>query len=91
MKQVVIYPGEDGYWIAECPSPPGCISQGKSKGEAIANIKEAFQGYIIALRNNLSQEKAVIVFTLVLKGLLIAIYNFTIHTVQNSGSMEAKQ
>jgi predicted RNase H-like HicB family nuclease len=44
--KVITYPGEDGYWIAECPSLPGCISQGKTKEEAIANIKEAIQGYI---------------------------------------------
>lgn len=31
MRQVIIYPGEDGYWIVECPSLPGCISQGKLK------------------------------------------------------------
>lgn len=49
MRQVIIYPGEDGYWVAECPSLPGCISQGKTKEEAIANIKEAIRGYIAAL------------------------------------------
>lgn len=49
MRQVVVYPGEDGYWVAECPSLPGCISQGKTKEEAVANIKEAIQGYIEAL------------------------------------------
>jgi predicted RNase H-like HicB family nuclease len=32
---------EDGVWIAECPSIPGCVSQGKSKAEAIENIREA--------------------------------------------------
>jgi predicted RNase H-like HicB family nuclease len=50
MRQVVIYPGEDGYWVAECPSLPGCISQGKTKDEAIANIKEAIDLYIEVLR-----------------------------------------
>jgi predicted RNase H-like HicB family nuclease len=49
MRQVVIAPGEDGYWIAECPSLPGCISQGRSREEAIANIKEAIEGYVITL------------------------------------------
>ena len=52
MRQVIIYPGEDGYWVAECPSLPGCISQGTTKGEAIANIKEAIQGYIAALEED---------------------------------------
>jgi len=49
MTQAVIYPGEDGYWVAECPSPPGCVSQGRTKEEAIANIREAIRVYIAAL------------------------------------------
>jgi len=49
MREIIIYPGEDGYWIAECPSLPGCISQGKTKEETIFNIKEAINGYINAL------------------------------------------
>ena len=52
MRQVVIYPGEDGYWIAECPSLPGCVSQGKTKEEAIANIREAIEGYVISLQED---------------------------------------
>ncbi|MBI4722876.1 MAG: type II toxin-antitoxin system HicB family antitoxin [Candidatus Stahlbacteria bacterium] len=52
MRQVIIYPGEDSYWVAECPSLPGCISQGKTKEEAITNIKEAIQGYIAALEED---------------------------------------
>ena len=32
---------EDGVWIAECPSIPGCVSQGQSREEALANIREA--------------------------------------------------
>lgn len=52
MRQVIIHPGEDGYWVAECPSLPGCISQGKTKEETIANIKEAIQGYIAALEED---------------------------------------
>ncbi len=49
MRQVIIYPGEDGFWVAECPSLPGCISQGRSKEEAIENIKEAIEAYTGAL------------------------------------------
>lgn len=49
MRQVLIYPGEDGYWVAECPSLPGCISQGKTKEEAIVNGEEAIAGYVKAL------------------------------------------
>lgn len=52
MRQAIVYPGEDGYWIAECPSLPGCISQGKTKQEALANIKEAIHGYVAALEED---------------------------------------
>lgn len=52
MRQVILYRGEDNYWVAECPSLPGCISQGKSKEEALANIKEAINGYIAALKED---------------------------------------
>ena len=52
MRQVVIYPGESGYWVAECPSLPGCISQSQTKQEAIVNIREAIDGYILALQED---------------------------------------
>lgn len=52
MRQVILYPGEDNYWVTECPSLPGCISQGKTKEEAIANIREAIEGYIAALEED---------------------------------------
>jgi predicted RNase H-like HicB family nuclease len=52
MRQVIVYPGEDGYWIAECPSLPGCVSQGKTKTEAIVNIREAIRGYVAALEED---------------------------------------
>ena len=34
---------EDGVWIVECPSIPGCVSQGDTKDEALANIREAIE------------------------------------------------
>ena len=52
MRQVMIYPGEDGYWVAECPSLPGCISQGETREEAVKNIREAIQEYIAALEED---------------------------------------
>jgi predicted RNase H-like HicB family nuclease len=52
MRQVVIYPGEDGFWIAECPSLPGCISQGETREEAINNVKEAINVYVEALEED---------------------------------------
>jgi predicted RNase H-like HicB family nuclease len=50
MRQALIYPGEDGYWVAECPSLPGCLSQGRTKAEAVANVREAIQLYVAALQ-----------------------------------------
>jgi len=52
MRQVILYPGESGYWVAECPSLPGCISQGTTKEEAIANVREAIEGYILVLKGD---------------------------------------
>ncbi len=34
---------EDGMWIVECPAIPGCVSQGKTREEALANIRESIQ------------------------------------------------
>jgi predicted RNase H-like HicB family nuclease len=42
MKMMVtIDRDEDGIWIIECPAIPGCVSQGNTKEEALANIREA--------------------------------------------------
>jgi predicted RNase H-like HicB family nuclease len=41
--QVSIYKDEDGVYIAECPSIPGCVSQGRSEAEAEANIADAIR------------------------------------------------
>lgn len=48
MKQykVVIVDGEDGYLVAQAPELPGCVSQGKTISEALANIKEAIELYM---------------------------------------------
>jgi predicted RNase H-like HicB family nuclease len=34
---------EDGIWVVECPSIPGCVSEGNTKSEALKNIKEAIE------------------------------------------------
>jgi predicted RNase H-like HicB family nuclease len=49
MRNVIMHPGEDGYWVISCPSLPGCHSQGKTQAEALENIKDAIAGYIAAL------------------------------------------
>lgn len=43
---------EDGFIVAGCPVLPGCVSQGKTREEAIANIQEAIRGYIASLRKH---------------------------------------
>ena len=52
MRQVILFRGEDGCRVAECPSLPGCVSQGKSKEEAVANIREAIDAYIHVLEHD---------------------------------------
>jgi len=47
MRQVVLHPDpEDGGWVAEVPSLPGCFSQGETKEEVIANIRDAIATWI---------------------------------------------
>lgn len=46
MRQVILYPEEDGGWSVECPSLPGCFSQGDTKEEAVQNVKEAISLYL---------------------------------------------
>ena len=55
MRQVFLHAGETGYWIAEFSSLPGCISQGKTREEAIQNIREAIEGYLIAFQEDPSR------------------------------------
>lgn len=43
---------EDGFIVASVPALPGCHSQGRTKEEAIANIKEAISGYLASMRKH---------------------------------------
>ncbi len=47
--RVLIEPDEDGVFVAEVPSLPGCISQGKTRAQAIENIREAIALYLESL------------------------------------------
>ena len=49
---IILIPGEDGYIVAECPVIPGCISQGKTRDEALRNIREAIE---LCLENRASE------------------------------------
>lgn len=48
--RVRIEPDEDGVFVAEVPSLPGCISQGTTRTEALSNIHEAIEGYLESLK-----------------------------------------
>ena len=50
--RVIIEQDEDGMFIAEVPSLPGCISQGKTRQEALTNIKEAIDVYLESLKEH---------------------------------------
>jgi len=50
--RVVIEPDEDGVFVAECPTLPGCISQGKNSEEALTNIRDAIAGYLASLKKH---------------------------------------
>ncbi|MBI4226646.1 MAG: type II toxin-antitoxin system HicB family antitoxin [Candidatus Omnitrophica bacterium] len=50
--RVLIEQDEDGVYVAECPSLPGCVSQGKTYREAQRNIQEAIQGYLESLHKH---------------------------------------
>lgn len=50
--RVIIEQDEDGQFVAECPTLPGCVSQGATRDEALANIKDAMNGYLESLRKH---------------------------------------
>ena len=50
--RVLIEQDEDVIFIAECPSLPGCISQGKNRQEALTNIQDAIKGYLQSLKKH---------------------------------------
>ena len=51
---VMIEQDEEGYYVAEVPALPGCLSQGKTHEEAIANIKEAIEGWLEVMESKKS-------------------------------------
>jgi predicted RNase H-like HicB family nuclease len=50
--RIFIEQDEDGIFVAECPSLPGCISQGKNRKEVSENIQEAIRGYLESLKKH---------------------------------------
>ncbi len=50
--RILIEQDEDGAFVAECPALPGCVSQGKTRNEALNNIKDAIEGYLESLKKH---------------------------------------
>ena len=50
--RILIEQDEDGVFVIECPSLPGCISQGKTGKKAIKNIQDAIKGYLKNLKKH---------------------------------------
>lgn len=48
--RVLIEQDEDGVFVVEVPALPGCVSQGATRGEAVANAREAIAGYLESLQ-----------------------------------------
>jgi predicted RNase H-like HicB family nuclease len=59
--QVVIEQDETGYYVAEVPALPGCVSQGQTMAEAKANIKEAITGWVAVMNERTKGRQAQIV------------------------------
>ena len=49
---VVFHRDEDGWEVASCPTLPGCHSQGRTREEALRNVREAISGYLASLREH---------------------------------------
>ena len=50
--RILIEQDEDGVFVAECPSLPGCIYQGKIRKESLENIRDAIKGYLESLKKH---------------------------------------
>ncbi len=48
--RVLIAQDEDGVFVAEVPSLPGCLSQGTTREEAVLNVREAIEAYLESLK-----------------------------------------
>ena len=60
--RVLVEQDEDGMFVVECPNLPGCVSQGKTRAEALANIREAIELYLEDTHTDrMKSEKPVIV------------------------------
>lgn len=61
--KVIVEPGEDGYFVAHVPSLKSCWSQGKTKEEALQNIREAIDLYFEPESTNLDADQELVELT----------------------------
>lgn len=59
--EVIVEQDETGYYVAEVPALPGCVSQGKTMAEAKGNIKEAIVGWLTVMNDKAKKRHAHIV------------------------------
>jgi len=50
--RILLRQDEDGIFVAEVPSLPGCITQGKTRDKAMTNVREAIEAYLQSLKNH---------------------------------------
>ena len=50
--RIIIEQDEEGTYVAVCPSLPGCVSQGKTRKEALENTRDAIKGYLTSLEKH---------------------------------------
>lgn len=61
--KVIVEPGEDGYFVAHVPALKSCWSQGKTKAEALENIREAIDLYLEPESTELSADQELVELT----------------------------
>lgn len=66
--KVILEEGADGYIVAECPQIPGCMSQGRTREEALANIKDAIQACLKVMMEDMIAARTVPATTLTPEG-----------------------
>ena len=54
--RIIIEQDEEGTYVAQCPSLPGCVSQGETRKEALNNIKDAMEGYMLSMEKHRVEE-----------------------------------
>ncbi|HHT9131251.1 MAG TPA: type II toxin-antitoxin system HicB family antitoxin [Candidatus Tripitaka californicus] len=62
---VIVEKDEAGYYVAEVPALPGCLSQGKTKEETLENIKEAIEGWLEVMESKYTFDQAKVIEVIV--------------------------